>query len=105
VWFFVPGLVVPLALWCTGSLFAMDFPFVPERKNKTSNNNPSEHQFSNRHKNKEPNLRKWVDRTSVESLCKEREQTNGNYSCTVSMMLLSKLRVAGAHYQMSWVHR
>jgi len=34
VWFLVLRLGVPMALWCTGSLFAMDFSFVPKNKNK-----------------------------------------------------------------------
>jgi hypothetical protein len=87
-----PGLVVYWFSFCNG--FS-----ICAQKRKTLYNNPSEHhqysnrhknkepnlrkwasehhQYSNRHKNKEPNLRKWVDRTSLESLCKEREQTNG----------------------------
>jgi hypothetical protein len=66
---------VPLALWCTGSLFVMDFPFVPKKEKPqiTIQVNIS----TQTDKNKEPKLRKWVDRTSLESLCKEREQTNG----------------------------
>jgi hypothetical protein len=32
VWFLVPGLSVSLALWCTGSPFAMDFPFVSKKR-------------------------------------------------------------------------
>jgi hypothetical protein len=66
-----PGLVVYWFSFCNG------FSICAKKVKKTLNNNPREHQYSNRHKNKEPNLRKWVDRTSLESLCTEREQTNG----------------------------
>jgi hypothetical protein len=33
VWLLVPRLGVPLALWCIGSLFTMDFPFVSKKRN------------------------------------------------------------------------
>jgi hypothetical protein len=29
----VPRLGLPLALWCIGSLFAMDFPFASKKRN------------------------------------------------------------------------